>query len=37
MNIFVYILDKIKNIRNSGLENSLNNLLYSYFQQLLYY
>ena len=37
MNIFEYILDKIKNIRSSELENSLNNLPYSYFQQLLYY
>lgn len=36
-NIFDYILDTIKSIRYSELENSLNNIPYSYVQKLLFY
>lgn len=36
-NIFDFILFKLKSIRNSELENTLNNIPYSYFQTLLFY
>ena len=36
-NIFDYILFKIKSIRTSELENTLNNLPYSYVQTLMFY
>jgi hypothetical protein len=36
-NIFDFILYKLKNIRHSELENTLNNIPYSYFQILLFY
>jgi len=36
-NIFDYILDTVKSIRYSELENSLNNIPYSYVQKLLFY
>jgi hypothetical protein len=36
-NIFDYILDAIKSIRYTELENSLNNIPYSYVQKLFYY
>jgi WD40 repeat protein len=36
-NIFDYIMFKLKSIRNSELENSLNNLPYSYVQTLFFY
>ena len=36
-NIFNFILDKIKKIRHSELENTLNNLPFSYVQILFFY
>ena len=36
-NIFDYILFKLKSIRNSELENTLNNVPYSYVQTLFFY
>lgn len=36
-NIFDYILDILKSIRFSELENTLNNIPYSYVQKLLFY
>lgn len=36
-NIFDYILDILKGIRYSELENTLNNIPYSYVQKLLFY
>ena len=36
-NIFDYVLFKLKTIRNSELENTLNNLPYSYVQTLMFY
>lgn len=36
-NIFDYILEKLKSIRYSELENTLNNLPYSYVQILMFY
>ena len=37
MNIFDYMLYKIKKIRMSELESSLNNIPYTYFQRLIFY